>query len=215
LKRTFLIAAMSAIAAVVLSCAGIPEPGREGDSLVIGSLILDFPEGLYNSMPQRVDINVRMTFRNVNRNQRFYVYTKRGYFYFLTNGIDDYVLEGFRILKTEVDDTVHSFSDQTADLKIANSPNRVIYLGHVTATYSAPRLTRRSGPRGRILYYRYKSSVTVEWDQDLLQRYMKHQQTNSLWLDREITECGRNSQAQWQQQAFTERRSHLSFPPQM
>jgi len=216
LKRAFLVAGVCALVAAILSCVGFPEPEGEGDSLVIGSLILDFPDGLYDNTVQKIDMNVRVTFRNVTRNQRFHVYTKRGgYFYFPTNGSDDYILEGFRILKTEVDETVHSFSDQPVGLKIANSPNRVIYLGHVTASYSAPRLTRKIGSRGRILYYSYQSSVTVAWDRDLLQRYITSRQPDGLWVDLEITECGRNSQAQWRQPALTERRSHPSFLPQM
>jgi hypothetical protein len=215
LKRALLIVGVCAIVAAMLSCAGFPEPEGEGDSLVIGSLILDFPDGLYDKTPQKVDMNVQVTLRNITRNEKFHVYTKRGYFYFPTNGTDVYILESFRILKTRVDDSYYSFSDQPVDLKIVNSPNRVIYLGHVTATYFAPRLTRRRGPSGRILSYRYEASVTVEWNQDLLQRYMTHQQPDSLWLDLGITEYGRNSQGQWQQQAFTERRSHPSFLPQM
>jgi hypothetical protein len=215
LKRAFLAAGVCALVAVVLSCTGFPEAEGEGDTLVIGSLILDFPDGLYDNTAQKVDMNVRVSFRNVTRNQKFHVYTKRGYFYFPTNGTDDYILEGFRILKTEVDGTVHLFSDQPVGLKIANAPNRVIYLGHITASYSDPRLTRRIGPGGRILYYRYQTSVTVEWDQGLLQRYITVRQPDGLWLDLEIIECGRNSQAQWRQQALTERRSHRSFLPQM
>ncbi len=215
LRRILSVAGVCALVAALSSCAGFPEPQGEGDSLVIGSLVLDFPNGLYDDMPQVVDMNVRVTFRNITRNQRFHVYTKRGYFYFRTNGTDDYLLEGFRILKTEVDDTVHSFSDQSVDLKIVNSPHRIIYLGHVTATYSAPRLIRRRGPRGGIRYYRYETSVAVEWDQDLLRRHMTNKRPDSPWLELEITEGGSNSQAQWRQQAFMERRSHPSFLPQM
>lgn len=203
------------MAAALLACAVFPESEGEGDSLVIGSLILDFPGGLYDDLPRKVDMNVRVTFRNVTRNDQFHVYTKRGYFYFPTNGTDEYILESFRILKTHVEDTVYTFSDYPVDLKIVNSPNRVIYLGHINAMYSAPRLVRARGARKGIRYFRYDASITVEWRQDRLQRYLARRQPDSFWLNLEIVEYGRNSQAQWQQQALMERRSHRSFLPRM
>ncbi len=214
LKRASLIASVCVLVSAMSSCAAFPEPVREGDSLVIGSLILDFPEGLYDSTTRIVDMNVRLTFRNVARNQRFHVYTKRGYYYFLTNGLDDYFLESYKILNTDADGTLYSFSDQPVALKITNSPNQVIYLGHVTATYSAPRLLQRRGSGGRISYYRYDTIADVEWDRDLLRRYMTRRQPDSPWLDLEIIEYGRDSEARWQQQPFRVRRSHLNFLPQ-
>ena len=215
MKRILPIAGVWVIATVLSACAAFPEPEGNGDSLIIGSLILHFPDGLYDDLPQKIDMNVRVTFRNVTQNERFHDYTKRGYFYFPTNGTDEFILESFRILKTQVEDTVHSFSDQRVDLKIVNSPNRVIYLGHIDAIYSAPSLIRVRGGRGGIQYYSYMVSVTVEWDQDLLQRYMARQQPDSPWLNREILEYRRNSQAQWQQLTLMERRSHPNFLPRM
>jgi hypothetical protein len=203
------------MAAALLACAVFPVPEGEGDSLVIGSLILDFREGLFNDLPKRVDMNVRVTFRNVTRNERFHVYTRRGYFYFPTNGTDEFILESFRILKTHVEDAVHTFSDQPIELKIVNSPNRVIYLGHISAIYSAPRVAREKGMGGRFRYYRYGISVTVEWDQGLLHRYLARRRQDSLWLNLETVEYGRNSQALWQRQGFMERRSHPSLLPRM
>lgn len=213
----FMAGSAAAVTAILssLSCAGLPEPAGEGDSLVIGSLNLEFPEGLYGDTPQTIDINVQLTFRNVARNQRFHVYTKRGYFYFLTNGSDEYILEGFRIQKTATDDTVHTFSGQVVDLRIPNSPNRVIYLGHVTVAYSAPRLVRRTGPRGSTRYYRYESRAAVRWDQDLLRRYLAEQQPDGPWLDLEISEHVSSGRAGWQLDGFMERRSRRSFPPRM
>jgi hypothetical protein len=214
-KRILPVAGIFIIAASLLACVTFPEPKGQGDSLVIGSLILNFPEGLYEAIPQKIDMNVRVTFRNVTRNETFHVYTNRGYFYFSTNGTDEFILESYRILQTQIEDTVYSFSDQLVDLKIVNSQNTVIYLGHINATYSDPRLTREIGAGGGIHYYRYGVSVTVEWDQDLLERYMERRQPDSPWLNLVITEYGRKNQAQWQQQTFMERRTHLNFLPRM
>jgi hypothetical protein len=215
LKRFLPIAGICVIAAMLLACASFPEPQGTEDSLVIGSLILDFPDGLYDGLPQKVDINVRVTFRNVTRNERFHVYTKRGYFYFPTNGSDEFILESYRILQTRIEDTLYSFSDQRVELKVVNSPNRVIYLGRISVTCSDPRLVREFGAGGGNRYYRYGVSVTVQWHQDLLRRYLERRQPDSPWLDLEIVEYGRNSQTQWQQQAFMERRSRPSLLPRM
>ena len=215
LKRIVPVVGVCVLASALLACAGFPEPEGERDSLVIGSLILDFPEGLYDAVPHKVDMNVRVTIRNVTRNERFHVYTKRGYFYFLTNGTDEFNLESFRILNTQVDDTLHSFSDQPVDLKISNFPSRVVYLGHINAVYSAPQLVRAIGGRGGIQFYSYGVSVTAEWDQERLQRDFARRRPDSFWLNLRITEYGRNSQDRWQQQEFTERRSHPNYLLQM
>ena len=214
MRRILLTAGSAAVVTAILSslsCVGLPEPSGEGDSLVIGSLNLDFPEGLYGDTPQTIDMNVRLTFRNISRNQRFHVYTKRGYFYFLTNGSDEYVLEGFRILKIETGDMVHTFSGQTIGMRIRNSPNRVIYLGHVTIAYSAPRLVRRTGPEGSTRCYRYEGRAAVRWDQDRLRRYLAGRRPDGPWLELEIEERGSRSRAGWQPDGFMERRSRLNF----
>jgi hypothetical protein len=185
MKRIFYVGGIIAVVAGLLSCAGFPEPASEGNSLVIGSLILDFPDGFYDTPSKKFDMNVQLSFRNVTQDARFDVYTNRGYFYFQTNGTDQYVLEDFQLLKITIGNTRYSFSGRPVNMKIATSPNKVIYLGHILFTYTDPGATKR---RGRTTYYNYDTSVSVDWDKDVLRQYIIQKQADSRWLALEIVE---------------------------
>ncbi len=187
MKRVLFLGSIIVVVAVFLSCAGIPQPTEEGSSLVIGSLILDFPDGFYDTPPRKFDMNVQLSFHNTTKNSRFDIYTNRGYFYFQSNGTDEYLLEEFQLLKQTIGNTRYSFSGGRVNIKIAPSPNKVIYLGHIVFTYTAPDATKRSG---RTTYYNYETAVAADWNKDLLKEYLI-QQNGVAWLNMDIVEYGK------------------------
>ena len=188
MKRILFVGGVIAVAAVMLSCAGFPEPAGDGNSLVVGSFVLDFPDGFFDTPPKKFDMNVQLSFRNSTKNSRFDIYTNRGYFHFQTNGTDEYVLEDFQLLKTKIGNTMYNFPGAKIDMKIANSPNKVIYLGHVIFTYSAPTAASR---KGKSTYYDYETDVSVDWDKSLLRQYIEQKNPGSAWLACEIIEYGK------------------------
>jgi hypothetical protein len=188
MKRVLFVGAIIGVVVGMLSCAGFPEPAGEGNSLIIGSLILDFPDGFYDKPARKFDMNVQLSFRNVTQNTRFDIYTNRGYFYFQTNGTDDYLFEDFQLLKITIGNTRYSFSGAPINMKIENMPEKVIYLGHIVLTYASPDATKR---RGSTTYYSYDLSVSVDWDEEALRQYIVEKQADSPWLDCEIVEYGK------------------------
>lgn len=187
MRRIFRSGCVIAAVAVLLSCAGFPQPVEEGNSLIIGSLILDFPDGFYDTSARKFDMNVQMSFRNTTQNTHFDIYTNRGYFYFQSNGTDEYLLEEFQLLNQTIGNTKYSFSGGPVNMKIVPSPNKVIYLGHIVFTYSAPDAVKKSG---RKTYYNYETAVAVDWNNDVLQEYLV-QQNGVAWLNLEIVEYGK------------------------
>jgi hypothetical protein len=177
-----------ALIAILVSCAGFPEPESQGNTLVIGSLILAFPDGFFDTPAQRFEVNVKLSFRNTTKNTKFDLFTSRGYFYFQTNGTDEYLLEDFGLQDVTIGDTKYSFGGSRIDMKIDTTPNRVIYLGHIVFTYTAAAETKRSG---RTTYYKYDSAVSVDWDKGKLVQYIKDRQADSPWLGMEIVEYGK------------------------
>jgi hypothetical protein len=160
---------------------------EEATTLIIGSWILDFPDGFFDTPARQFDMNVQLSFHNTTQDKRFAIYTNRGYFYFQSNGTDDYVLEKFQLKKTKIGDTTYNFGGQTINMKIAPSPNKIIYIGHVVFTYAAPEAAKRSG---RTSYYDYDIAVDVDWNKQALKDYiMEH--NGAAWLDREIVEYGK------------------------
>jgi hypothetical protein len=186
MKKLLWVGAVVVVAAMMLSCAGFPQPVEEGNSLVIGSLILDFPDGFYDTPPRKFDMNVQMTFRNITQDKKFVIYTNRGYFYFQSNGTDEYVLEEFQLLNQTIGNTRYSFSGGQVNMKIAPSLNKVIYLGHIVFSYSAP---ASAGKSARKTYYSYETSVAADWKREVLEDYLI-QKSGDAWLNMDIVEYG-------------------------
>jgi hypothetical protein len=187
MKRIAILGCIVVLSVGLLSCAGFPRPAEEGNSLIIGSLILDFPDGFYDTPPRKFDMNVQISFRNTTQDTRFDIYTKRGYFYFQSNGSDEYLLEEFQLLRQTIGNTRYSFSGSRVNMKIVPSPDKVIYLGHIVFTYSSPDATKR---RGRATYYNYETDVNVDWNKQAVTDYIVDH-NGAAWLDREIVEYGK------------------------
>ena len=169
----------------LVSCAGLPKPESEGNSLVIGSLILDFPDGFFKLSPRKFDRNVRLFFKNTTQNTKFTLGTAGGYFCFLTNGTDEYLLESFEIKKMRIGGTIYSFGGDPINFKISIVPDKVIYLGHILFTYTEAEFAKR---KGETRYYNYEYSVSVGWHRDALVQYIEQAQKDSPWLDVKIVE---------------------------
>jgi hypothetical protein len=173
---------------LLISCTTmLPLPEQEGNSLVIGSFILDFPDGFFNLSPRKFDMNVQLHFKNVTQGSSFTLRTSRGYFYFLTNGTDKYVLEYFKLGETKIGDTTYTFGGETLNFQILTTPNKVIYLGHIVFTEAGSDAAKRSG---RTSIYEFEPSTTVDWNRDFLLQYISDHQ-GGPWLQYEIVEYGK------------------------
>lgn len=185
MKRFLLIAG---IIAILLSCAGFPEPEGEGNSLVIGNFILDFPDGFFSKTPRAFKSGVTLKFRNITKNIDFSLKLSNGYFYFPTNGTDEYLFESFTFSK-RLEDTEYSLGETPIGKKVSTTTGKVIYLGHITFTYSAPEIIKHKSTGGsKVTSYNYKKSISMKMDRNALIQYLKERQQDSPWLAYEIVE---------------------------
>jgi hypothetical protein len=185
-----IVAAIGALAMLFIlwSCAGFPEPAGEGTSLVIGSLVIDYPDGFYNQPARKFDTDVKITVKNTTQERKFDLFTSRGYFYFQSNGTDAYVLESYNLPNIVIGDTRYSGLGSTIGMEIATTPGKVIYLGHIVITLAAPRVAQLSG---RESMYHFKTSASWDWDKDELRQFITQRQADSPWLQMEILEYGK------------------------
>jgi hypothetical protein len=135
-KMRYLLAPIVLIAMLLASCASIPEPENESSSLVIGSLILDFPDGFFGETPRTLDSGVYVHVVNTTQGTDFHVSTgSGGYFYFLSNGTDHYSIEDYSFDERS---TASMIKTVTLQGKIAHSftasSRCVQYLGCVRET---------------------------------------------------------------------------------
>ena len=156
-----------------------------------------------------------VTVSNTTRNKNFTLMTAHGYFHFLGNGSDEYILRSCKFRTQEGGDS-YTLGERALGLKMTATPGKVIYLGHIVLTYR-----KLEGPGRRDLGARdtiggdykipsdrprdhagllffldstswnYQVSVDLKWDRAGLRRFLTERGADSPWLDREIVEQAR------------------------
>ncbi len=179
MKKLFLLAGLIAL---LCSCASLPEPESQGDSLVIGSFVLDFPDGFFKEPPRKITSGVTLNMVNTTKNSKFTLMTQYpGYFYFLTNGSDEfkwdsweYATEGYRLHRNPI------------KWRIAAAPDKVIYIGHSSLLYLKPKIKREYGDQSST--WNFEHGFSVEWDKEAILQFIKDKAPESQWLSREVVE---------------------------
>jgi hypothetical protein len=173
---------------VLVSCVGLPKPKEDSDSLIIGYFELDFPDGFFDKTPRIIKNCIRLDFINLNTKKKFTVFTDNGYFRFLSNGKDDFLFLLFNYHQ-ENGLRTYSLNEHQIKRKITNSPQKIIYTGHLTYTFAKPELLAKEEALGGgklITHYRYRKSISGESNKKALIEYIQEKQPHNQWLDYEI-----------------------------
>jgi hypothetical protein len=137
------------LTAVLMSCASapFPEPERISDSLVIGAFSADFPDG-YKADTVRFAVStsftegVRLYFHNISQHNDFYAEVDgNGYYHFLSNGTDEFLLTSFSYTKKIA--TMITLISGEINIHIENVPGSLLYLGHTSFIFSNPQEGRK------------------------------------------------------------------------
>jgi hypothetical protein len=172
-----------AVGALLSSCASVPKPEGESDTLVVGSFVSDFPDGFFGDPSRTLESNLRLDFTNLATGQDFSIVTsKRGYFYFLSNGSDDYELTGYSF-RENVERKTFS-GGNTLSLKFAAFPRCVHYLGHWVLTNSSPGMKTATGTGTQTWNYEY--SIDRQFKDDEMHDYLQKAAADSVWLSYEM-----------------------------
>ena len=167
------------------ACAGLPKPEEGGSSLVIGSLVLDYPDGFFDLSPCCFTRGVKITIQNATTGKHFSLTTNNSYFYFLSNGTDEYVLESYEYTKRT--DKGEYNVGRNVDQKFSPVPNSLVYLGHITITYAAPdKVDKDKLGRKTTTYWDYNVSADVDYDSEALRGYIEETDPGSAWLSYEL-----------------------------
>jgi hypothetical protein len=186
MKRLVLLAGILVLFVSSAGCASLPKPKGGGSSLVIGSFVMDFPDGFFNEGKRKIEATVTVNFRNITTGQKFNCFTERGgMFYFLTNGSDEFMFESFEYRSSE-GSSRYSIGETPLKLKIQTTTDKVIYLGHITFTYAKPTLER--DPGSGTTSWGFERSIALNWDKDSTLAFILKKQPNSDWLAREVLE---------------------------
>jgi len=168
----------------VLSCAGISKPESPEDSLVVGSLVLDFPDGFFGFPSRTIASGIELTIVNTTRNYSFSVRTgPDGYYSFGSNGHDRFSLASFHY-----EEKVLSWERVTLENKlevpITVSPGTVRYVGRLTITFAHPQ--RSNVEAGRATLWDYVASIACANCRGDMTEYIKSMDPESPWLSRDV-----------------------------
>ncbi|TVQ38087.1 MAG: hypothetical protein EA384_10080 [Spirochaetaceae bacterium] len=168
------------VAGALLSCAGLPPPRGDSNALIVGYLAEDYPDGYFNLPPRTISQGITLRFLNVSQNRRFTLKTRRGYFFFQSNGTDQYVLERY---ETEVQAPDGSKMRTGADLNrsFRAVPDSVVYLGHLTIVREKPRQAAVAGAP-RTLYWTFDSRFDFQWAEEKAREFIRSRDADSEWL---------------------------------
>ncbi len=173
--------AVALLALTAASCASIPTPAQNSDeSLVIGYLVVDFPDGYFSAPPRSLDQGVWVELTNTTKNQKFKVQTgEDGCFYFLSNGRDSYSITGFHHFdsgsgkgSTEIRGPLTYDFDTSASC--------VRYIGHFAVHYTKPRFVESAIDKARLWDFTINRIRDVK--PDVAREYLQ----KSVWASYEV-----------------------------
>ena len=155
--KKWILPVLGVFLGLLVSCAGIPSAEKPTDTLVIGSFLVDFPDGFFNEEPRTFSSGIALTFTNVTSGSSFTIITAdKGYFWFLSNGTDSYELARYHY--DYVSGSRHRFVlDSKIGYSFTTTPQSLLYVGHLELIYARP---QRPDPTA------YGRHQTVEWDFD-------------------------------------------------
>jgi hypothetical protein len=173
---------LAGVIALLCSCASFPEPESQGDSLVIGSFVLDFPDGFFNQPPRKITSGVTLHMVNVTKNRNFTLMTMYpGYFYFLTNGSDEFKFDSW-----EFETEGYQLHRNPIKWRIIPAPDKVIYIGHSSIMYLKPKIKRAYGDQSST--WNFEHDFSFKWDKEATLQFIKKIAPESQWLSREVVE---------------------------
>ncbi len=169
---------------VLASCAGLPKAESESDSLVVGSFVLDYPDGFFDKPARTIESNIRLNFLNRSTGATFWVVTTRGgYFYFTTNGIDQFDLTSYAFTVPEKEGTYSGGGEFKYPIDV--SRHCVQYVGHLTLTYAHPSMEMAGSSR---MSWNFDTSYERKSRKAEMIEFLRDTDPETPWLTLEVQE---------------------------
>ncbi len=171
---------------LLASCASFPKPGDNQNSLIVGNIVLEFPDGFFSDSARRIVQGIQMNIRDFDENKLSHVLTGiDGYYYFVGKPDHKYVIESW---EARIDDSSHiySFGPNKWGLSFNSVAGKVIYLQNVLFTFRRP---KRGAEEGYTTHWNFKTSVSTQWNPDGVRDFIEIKQKKSGWLDLEFVQA--------------------------
>ena len=185
MKKIILLFVVLLTTGLILSCLGLPQPADENESLVVGSLIMDYPDGFFRIGSMTFRNGIKLNIVNLATKNKFSVKTSNGYFRFIANGQDGYLVRSYELIYVRGNWT-YTCGPYDIGIRIPDNPHKVFYLGHVTELNTLPEFLdkKSSGGNTTTTSYDYKTEIIVDKDIEDIKLYL----ADSEWLSYDIVD---------------------------
>jgi hypothetical protein len=157
----------------------MPDPQGPNSSLVVGRIVLEFPDGFFGQAPTTLEDNVQLSLMDTADNRRLEVFTKlHGYYYFPAEPGNTYVLQSW---SAEVVRGNHrsSLAPSKIGWRFKVQPGKVNYLGDIILTFRAP---NKSSQVGKSSEWDYDIGVDVKFEPAGVKEFVAEMDPSSPWL---------------------------------
>jgi hypothetical protein len=127
---------LSVVVFVLFSCVSFPEPEDDSDSLVIGSIVFDFPDGFFNDPPRTITNNFKLTLVNETTSKKLTVKTIKGYYYFVCKRTDKFILKTIEYVDPAPGPGPSI--GMNFDMPITVKMHKILYFGQMKITFLQP-----------------------------------------------------------------------------
>ena len=175
------IIAVLSLLVLLMSCATIPEPENADDSLVIGRVVLDFPDGYLGKPARTVDSNVTVKIVNLTTREEYTRRTDNGYYYIPASPGDEIQIGDYYYTTTSGRYSTSLNGGIRRKVKVEG--NKIIYFGDLTVTYREGKVVSKDG---RSSSYSYDMDYNLSDNPDNALNYLESELAESAWLDKSI-----------------------------
>ena len=174
---------LSVLIVLFLSCAGIPDPSAQADSLLVGNMVFNFPDGFFNMPPKIIKNHILVYFYDLNTETQFSLRTLDGDFSIPLNSGHTYAIMAAR---TELERAGGRYTVGENIKKIFTVPaDSVSYIGHWSIVFRDPdrQKTETSGSGGEKTSWDFEINTEIENNAQKSRSYIKNIAEDSPWLD--------------------------------
>lgn len=150
-----------------------PMPASDSDSLIVGYVEYDFPDGFFNMPPKLLRTGIKINYTNLETGQDLYTKTNYGYFRLVCDGNSEIVIKSIEYKYENYQKSI-TLAPIEINQKIQLKPHKIIYLGHLLVSYTYPEIEGKAyqpSKRGNENIYDYKIDVNLTSQTDKLEIY--------------------------------------------